>query len=379
MIFDQVFIGLLKGRRLYFVGESYAGVYISDVTRLVATDPAYDSMAKQLQGVGLGNACTGGNNPSCFLAVPGDYFQFMYGHAQMPTEWWQTLNQRCTQQELFSMGPYSAQCKDVMAKIKTDVIGDPLSFTGYNLLDDCPQGNPSQPLAGSQAALPDVNATNGYACMGQVAFSMFNTSEARLAFGIPAGTPFHSTDNGAGLNWVYDAPNEFDFWGPLITGTLPNSRLANDIVLLSYNGDADPSVDVFATQRIWYEFAANYSMTKSNDWHPWVQAQDTSVNPTSTPYPDIVGGYIVEWYGGRVKYATARGSGHMVPEFRPLAGFVLIDSLTKNKSPPPFSPPTTTRVHNTPHGHPHGPIGQRRGLLFRQQPHADKNDQKEEL
>lgn len=58
-----------------------------------------------------------------------------------------------------------------------------------------------------------------------------------------------------------------------------------------------------------------------------------------------VGGHVMTWGNGMFTYATVRGSGHMVPEFRPDAAAVLVDAiLARTELPFPSEPPSSSSL-----------------------------------
>ena len=47
------------------------------------------------------------------------------------------------------------------------------------------------------------------------------------------------------------------------------------------------------------------------------------------------GGFVIEWAGGNVSFASVRGAGHLLPLYRPAASYTLMKAFLEGKSPPP--------------------------------------------
>mgnify|MGYP001591360607 FL=1 len=362
ILFDEHFPHLLDNpnRDVFFIGESYAGVYISTTTREVVTNARYQKIAGHLAGVALGDACLGTDIICGGSHGPYHELMFLYGHGQFPTEMWNTLTTvKCTMQEL-KWGNLSPRCNQYVNQIMTAVGG----YYGYNLYDTCPdnffatqarrrpskakhhhgtalshreakQTMPKGPMRG----LPETTASfippqpinfNGYWCPGGAFEIYMNLSSVRTALNVPQDSAFFEADNGNGMNYIFNERNVMPFLASLVNA-LPNAShpgifTKKKVRLMSYNGDSDPSVEMFATQDIWYAFAGNNSFVKSNEWRSW------------TTGSNVVGGYVVDWKDSQLSYVTVRGSGHMIPEFKPLAARVLIEHWIHNLPLPPYNP-----------------------------------------
>lgn len=81
--------------------------------------------------------------------------------------------------------------------------------------------------------------------------------------------------------------------------------------ILVYSGDVDNCLPWTGSLQ-WVELLGA-SLMPQETWRPWTLAGGTRV-----------GGYVVQ-FGEHLQFATVRGAGHMVPEFRPVEAFVLID------------------------------------------------------
>ena len=49
----------------------------------------------------------------------------------------------------------------------------------------------------------------------------------------------------------------------------------------------------------------------------------------------VQGGFVIEWAGGNISFASVRGAGHLLPLYRPAASYTLMKAFLEGKSPPP--------------------------------------------
>jgi cathepsin A (carboxypeptidase C) len=128
-------------------------------------------------------------------------------------------------------------------------------------------------------------------------------------------------------------------------------KLARTIV---YNGDTDPCVSYEGTRiaisEVWPDTEYNPS-AGGRRYRPWFY-NATSVTPeflaikpllfgpslSEEPAGAQYGGSIVNYAHG-LSFMTVHGSGHMVPQFRPRAGFHLVKKLVTDE---PLSPATVS-------------------------------------
>jgi serine carboxypeptidase-like clade 1 len=354
------FPGLLDNpnRPVYIIGESYGGVYITETVHAIASATGVDNLVRvgaHIAGVGLGDACMGtdqicGNTAE---AGPGRWLEWMYGHGQYPKEMFLEMQQLCTEQEL-RWGVVSNECDAIVDKINTAIGG----YYVYNLYDDCPSNEfgavgqllsrrthsrpksqrafnakalarplqqQRQPARAVQTADSPAVHMNGYWCPGFVFSQYMNLSSVRSAIGVPLDANFFIEDDAVGMPYNLTLRDGFRYWAALLRNQTVdggNSTITRPFRLMSYNGDADAAVIQAETEPVWYDFAKNYSYSKSSEWRSWISEA-----------PGIVGGYVVEWLDGRVSYATVRGSGHMVPEYRARAALALIGAFVHGDAP----------------------------------------------
>ena len=358
LLVTELFPDLLgRNRSLWEIGESYAGVYISKTAQEITTNPRYAKLNYHFQGAALGDACMG-SEQICSLAAspfqpyfgPGPWLEFFYGHGQISIEKMDEIRRECPPSALEwggMTGPCNVSVFDayeqvgrfqayyvystcgagvgannwhhMMKNAKRHFGAEKHSFAAKAVRGMHAEGMVDEVAAAaagaSAATLPPKPWRNGYWCDGlnTGAFSTYmNLPSVRVALGIPENANFFLSDNGVGFPYTQTTTNAFAIWPGVINRTNPSGR---QFRLMSYNGDADPAVNTFETQRKWWAFARNYSLVKTTEWVPWM-----------TERPGVVGGQLAQWNDGQVSYSTLRGSGHMAPEFRPYATYKLISS-----------------------------------------------------
>merc|ERR1719229_6163 len=99
-------------------------------------------------------------------------------------------------------------------------------------------------------------------------------------------------------------PSLVPFYRRLVNGTAGNLRV------LVYNGDTDPGLNSFYAER----WTTAVGAPEVESWRPWTL--DGKIH---------TGGYVTR-YEKDFDFLTIRGSGHMVPEYKPEAAFVFMKS-----------------------------------------------------
>ena len=94
--------------------------------------------------------------------------------------------------------------------------------------------------------------------------------------------------------------------------------------VLVYNGDTDPAINSFVAQN--WTTALGFSETEA--WRPW-----------TLDGKQRMGGYVTRYAGG-FDFLTIRGSGHMVPEYKPAASFEFMSRWLKNQEYQHYSKPS---------------------------------------
>ncbi|KAL3921383.1 MAG: hypothetical protein SGARI_006699 [Bacillariaceae sp.] len=93
--------------------------------------------------------------------------------------------------------------------------------------------------------------------------------------------------------------------------------------ILVYNGDVDSGCNY-----LWAEASvAKFGPKQIEEWRPWVYGKGQNVG-------EQLGGYVTT-YDRNVSFATIHGAGHMSPQWRPEAAFIMLKSFLDQTPLPP--------------------------------------------
>merc|ERR1712093_785862 len=88
-----------------------------------------------------------------------------------------------------------------------------------------------------------------------------------------------------------------------------------DIRGVIYNGDTDPGINSFVSQN----WTVSLGLEEEQPWRPW-----------TLDGQQRMGGYVTRYKGG-LDFLTIRGSGHMVPEYKPAAALAFMSQWLQGK------------------------------------------------
>lgn len=386
---------------LYITGESYAGVYVPVIVQALLDDgatTATKSVASggvNLQGMAVGDGCLG-SDVVCGGGASRDIYydmRFFCGHGQLSNAQCEKWAKACPRLPFAVPVPHdSPECVRVMTDMMSVVAG----FDGYNLYDTCwysggfgrgkKSGNghgnghmsasstsastraqhmnprtraqrtwfdKSHPMSpdvavasllfsplasssGSSSSSPSARsllvsnaAENDYPCPDGVHAMWLNRTDVKRAWHVPENTYYFSGDNGDGFVYHSSAKNVL----PVYSNVLRNTSLR----VLVYNADADPAINSFVTQDKYFDYFASLggnadadtdaAITQSAPWRAW-----------TVDGRKYMGGYVTDYANGQFKFATVRGSGHMVPEFKPAPALAMLDAFVRGKPFPVYDP-----------------------------------------
>ena len=297
----------LKKNDWFFIGESYAGVYIPTLVREVLSFGPKDIKVK---GMALGNACMG-TDVLCFS--DSDYWWralFLRGHAQVSEKTFAKFEQEC--RATLSKSIVTDNCK---AKLK-DLEKEAGYFYEYDVFSECwydsdfspPNRYPLQQSLASTIGGDDF-------CGGDKFLSDFaNDPKVRKALHVAVDSVFCSGDNGAGFVYNYGEKDLRPFYLKLAA--------RKDTRILVYSGDTDVAVNVFASQN----WTSNLGLKEVSSWRPWTLDGNRAVV-----------GYVTQ-YEGDFSFVTIRGSGHMVPQFKKKAAFEMLQRFLRGEPLKPYDP-----------------------------------------
>eukprot|EP00403_Amphidinium_massartii_P010278 CAMPEP_0178418538 /NCGR_PEP_ID=MMETSP0689_2-20121128/25139_1 /TAXON_ID=160604 /ORGANISM="Amphidinium massartii, Strain CS-259" /LENGTH=495 /DNA_ID=CAMNT_0020039933 /DNA_START=99 /DNA_END=1587 /DNA_ORIENTATION=- len=322
---------------LFLTGESYAGLYVPMLAREIVEHAAGDAegaaLAEQLQGFAVGDGCLGGSDVNAGVSgcTPdlGPYFQveFFHGHGQFSEKTYAEIQSSCGK-ELVE-GVKSKSCIAALNKMDEE--------KGYSFLyDECydfstgtkkwyeqrswwgpPKMTSSPNLKGASTA-EDWHMDGTPCGGGDVLAKWVNTSEAvKAALHVAPNAYFFSGDNGVGFTYNCTEKTLVP-WYQKVT---KESKLR----ILIYNGDTDPGLNSFYAQN----WTSAVGLPEKESWRPWTRDGKIKMGGSITRYQSA----------GAFDFLTIRGSGHMVPEYKPEAAHIMLQSYLKNEDYPRYTPP----------------------------------------
>jgi len=341
-----------KTNDLYLTGESYAGVYVPRLAKEIL-DGDDAGLQGVFKGFAVGDACVGTEILCGPRGGHGPWYEviFFYGHGQFSTELYDNIVETCTMDYLKygcigkPSGCAPAGCSDLITEMRSSVAG----YYGYNLYDDCIYQDDLRRRRLATAAIDgrDVGGgVNDYVCGGGDAQTAWvNNTAVREALHIQADALYFNGDNGDGMNYASTEADLMPFYQRVAADT--------DLRVLVYNGDADPGINSFVTQnwtshlgyprperspcplrrpskgRRRHSNPAKLLETRSSRGRDRT-ARDRRFEATQKwrgwTLDDCqrMGGYVTRYEKERFDFLTIRGSGHMVPQFKPAAALELL-------------------------------------------------------
>ncbi|CAE7707915.1 CBP1 [Symbiodinium pilosum] len=307
-----------SSNRLFLIGESYAGLYVPMLAQQIL-----DAGSFRLEGIAVGDGCLGGggNNGGC-VPNPGPYFsvEFFHGHGQFSDKTYAEIKNMCSREELVN-GAQTEKCHAALDKMDKE---RGYSFD-YNLYDECydfdlagpsHQRRSARLRSWREIALHQNSYwhMDGAPCGGiHAMFKWVNTSAVKKALHVAPNALFFTGDNGVGFTYNSTQPSLVPWY---------SSEQAKKIRILIYNGDADPGLNSFYAQN----WTSSVGIPEIESWRPWTR--DGKIR---------MGGYVTR-YQNNFDFLTIRGAGHMVPEYKPEAAFVMVKSFLSNSEYPRYHP-----------------------------------------
>lgn len=295
----------------YITGESYGGVYVPMLVDQVLQRPI-PHMA--LKGFAVVDGAPGGWN--------GDYYdvEFWHGHGQISNALYYQIQKECPEEVLRNGSGYSRECKRLVTQVDEEVGG----YYGYNLYDECPHSGPFLSNMRREGTIwgggpPGTSSP----CPLSALTDWLALPQTKQALGLPPSAHFFDTDNGNGFHYRSSHGDLLKVYERAVHAGLR---------VLSINGGADPGTDGRG-QDTFLSWAAAKGLRQTQRWRAW-----------TVDGRKHVGGHMMEWADGAFTWARVRGSGHMVPEYKPLAALTLITSFVNGKQLPRYhAPPGAAR------------------------------------
>jgi len=283
------------GNRFYISGESYAGHYVPQLAEQILDGPD-KAMLARMHGFMVGNPCTGtalGDGLDwCFQLVDPTLNQYLVNHAFM------SFDPQIPTDPFANYDPY-----DILVRnCDNDLLADTVRW-------DHPVLRSYRRKRATQGAVPPPYGP----CNGDHLQSYL--SRADVASAIHADyNPLWAQCNPI---IIYPTP-------PTMPGVLPlYNRFFNETTwdIMIFSGDADTIVNFIQTEKI----VISMNRTVKSWFMPW-------------NYPDVynatntqLGGWYVKY--DRVSWASVKGAGHAVPNYKPAEGYELFLSFLQTGGP----------------------------------------------
>jgi len=300
---------------LYLSGESYAGIYVPTLAREIM-DHADSTPAKRLKGIAIGDGVTGHSNRQ------GPIFsvEFYHGHGQFSTKTYNEIQMECSSDELY-YGVSSSGCKAALNKMEEE---KGYNF-GYGLYDECydfdlsaSRWDAARPYGKIATGGYEKHSMDGFPCGGSGVLSKWAKHAAvKEALHVASNANYFSGDNGVGFEYHGTEPD--------LAPLYEHFALETNLRVLIYNGDADPGLNAFRGEN----FTRGIGLTEKQAWRPWTLDGNMRM-----------GGFVTR-YEGDLDYLTIRGSGHMVPQYKPEAASAFLSAWLANKDYPYLRKPTS--------------------------------------
>lgn len=128
---------------------------------------------------------------------------------------------------------------------------------------------------------------------GNILTEYMKLPQVRAALHVPVESNFFSGDYAEGMVYEFDEKTLTPFFEHL--------TLHTSVSAMVYDGNTDPSINSFARQN----WTTALGLAETQAWRPWTT--DACLN---------MGGYTTH-YEGDLQFTTIRGSGHMLPTYKP--------------------------------------------------------------
>ena len=323
---------------LYLTGESYAGIYVPKLAQqiLAHKDP---KVLPQLKGFAVGDGCLGTESGVCGGDKRGG--RSSSSTARSPTRStttssprvaWATSRRAARRRPLPALGRVGGGGRLLsMASTTTASIrrASAARRRERRLVErgraDAASSSSSSPPSllttlgfdaddADDAAWQLGGAVNDYVCGGGDAQTVWvNQSAVRAALHVPADSDFFNGDNGEGMVYTPSEKNLMPFYKEVAATT--------QLRVLVYNGDTDPSINSFVAQN----WTSHLGFKPTQPWRPWTL--DGCLR---------MGGYVTRYEEDRFDYLTVRGSGHMVPQFKPASAYEFLRAWLADEDYKPY-------------------------------------------
>eukprot|EP01125_Pyxidicula_operculata_P009072 TRINITY_DN29_c0_g1_i1.p1 TRINITY_DN29_c0_g1~~TRINITY_DN29_c0_g1_i1.p1 ORF type:complete len:453 (-),score=79.42 TRINITY_DN29_c0_g1_i1:70-1428(-) len=285
----------------YIAGESYAGIYIPSLAQKVLQGILDKSFVIPFKGVLVGNGVTNGAG----VTDLNSYLSFLWGHGVISTNLFNKINAAC------SANPNSQDCQN----LSNDAYNNMNDIDMYNIYGDCYNQRPLLDTVNNDNIF--VQRLHAQARQGGVppcTDATFGTQYLNL---VEVKSAIHVNPS---ITWSicnFDVNGNYDRT-PNSMVPIYKNLLKNNIRVLIYSGDTDFAVP-YTDSEFWT--SNDMGLTPINEWRQWF------VNDINGQQ---VAGFVTEYPNG-FQFATVKGAGHMVPQYRPLPAFQMFERFLSNQ------------------------------------------------
>lgn len=296
--FFSGFAELLQNQ-FWIAGESYAGIYVPYLATYIAEQNQLStSLFMNLQGVMVGNGI-GSRVNEAYYGI-----DFLYGHYLIPDSVYNQYYQYCPQ------NASAPECVNAATQISNlTALLNPYDIYRPCFYDDSKKDrtgwlfNRRMPISYSlmmAGTIEEGMRGSGDSCMDTSGIQKYlNRLDVKQALHVDPNIEFlvcNETVDQAYSNVRKDSVDNYV------------ELMADGYKVLIYNGDTD-SVVPYTTTLNWIQ---NLNLGVVNAWRPWYIG-------------DQVRGFVQEFKG--MTYATVKGAGHMVPQWKRQEAYVMISSF----------------------------------------------------
>eukprot|EP01126_Amoeba_proteus_P015877 TRINITY_DN1721_c0_g1_i2.p1 TRINITY_DN1721_c0_g1~~TRINITY_DN1721_c0_g1_i2.p1 ORF type:complete len:438 (+),score=58.94 TRINITY_DN1721_c0_g1_i2:322-1635(+) len=278
-----------RSNDFYITGESYAGVYIPWLAQRVVNGNLKGTFKIPLKGIMVGNGVSNADGTGDLTVnIP-----FLYGHGIVSRNLHKLLVKAC------NIDPNGDDCQNYIGQ--AEQLAEGLNI--YGIYYDCASQRPEMDPRRKLRTLDAPPCTTAH--------------HADLFLNDPAVKKAIHVDNS--LTWTIcndDINFNYDRT-PDSTVPIHQFLLQNGIRVLIYSGDTDYAVP-YTDSEYWTTHAG---LTESSAWHQWT-------------YKDLAGDQVAGMatvYSEGLTFVTVKGSGHMVPQFRPQQASVMFNNFLSGK------------------------------------------------
>eukprot|EP00118_Oscarella_pearsei_P028674 m.2674 g.2674 ORF g.2674 m.2674 type:complete len:460 (+) comp8839_c0_seq1:55-1434(+) len=289
-----------KSHDFYISGESYAGIYIPTLADLVRINNEKGATDINLKGLLVGNGCIGNEVGVC--AHNRNRVRFMYGHGLISDKTFANLVEVCGN----DLNKTSPTCSIELELAVTKA--GPVNI--YNIYTPCVNDFVSEDSLENVIIPVPIRKNSPLRNVGLatcidagVSTDYLNTPEVRKALHVKS-----EEDIGK-----WKMCKQIGYQGDVASVLVLYPNLIKNYRTLIYNGDVDACVPYTDNQ----EWTSNLGYPVKEPWRPWT-------------VDDQVAGYVTTYDINGFTFATVKGSGHMVPQYRPAQAYAMFQKFIDN-------------------------------------------------